>query len=265
MSGLHLKQKLASGGTAIGFFLQYTNNPAVVEALPDRGLDFVVVNIEHNSLDMGAFNGMQFALQTKGIACLVRIHNNDPWEVAKACDSFPDGVVIPYAENVEALKRMVAAVRCRPLKGEALERLITRGEWPSEKTRQYVEAKCANTLCCPMIESVKAVENLDAICSIPGVDAVFVGPNDLTVSMGIPEERDSPEFIAMMKTIVDTAAKHGVAAGGHFSQLSHAQRTIRQGGRFIPFSSDVRLISFGVADFLKALGAAQSAGAEKII
>jgi 4-hydroxy-2-oxoheptanedioate aldolase len=116
-----------------------------------------------------------------------------------------------------------------------------------------------------MIESVKAVENLDAICAIPGIDAVFVGPNDLTVSMGIPEERDHPDFIAMMQRIIDTAARHGVAAGGHFSQLAHAQRTIKQGGRFIPFSSDVRLITFGVADFLKAFGAGRSATEEKII
>jgi 2-keto-3-deoxy-L-rhamnonate aldolase RhmA len=265
MNGLRIKQKLAAGGTVFGFFLQYTNNPAVVESLPDHGLDFVVVNIEHNSLDMGAFNGLQYALQSKGIACLCRIHNQDPWEVAKACDAFPDGVVIPYAEDVEELKRIVAAARYRPLKGEALERLITKGEWPSEKTRAYIEAKCANTLCCPMIESVKSVANLDAICSIQGVDAVFVGPNDLSVSMGIPEERDSPEFIAIMQTIVDTAARHGIAAGAHFSQLSHAQRLIKQGGRFIPFSSDVRLISFGVADFLKALGATRSETVEKII
>ena len=264
MSGQRIQKKLASGETVIGMFLQFMTNPSVVESLPDEGLDFVVVNAEHNALDMGDFHGMQFALQTKGIATLARIHNRDPEEVAKACDAY-DGVVVPYAEDVEELKRLAAAAKYRPLKGEALERLITRGEWPSEKARQYIEEKCAHTLFCPMIESVKAVENLDAICSIPGVDAVFVGPNDLTVSMGIPEERDHPDFVAMMQRIIDTAARHGVAAGGHFSKLSHAQRTIKQGGRFIPFSSDVRLIAFGVTDFLKAFGADKAEAKDKII
>lgn len=265
MNGLRIKKKLAAGGTAFGMFFQYVDNPAIVEMLPDRGLDFVVVNAEHNALDMGCFHGMQFALATKGIACLLRIHNRDSEEVAKACDSFVDGVVIPYVEDVEELKRLVAAAKYRPLKGEGLERLITTGQWPSEKARRYVEDKCANTLCCPMIESVKSVENLDAICRIPGIDAVFVGPNDLTVSMGIPEERDNPAFIAIMQRIIDTAAKYGVAAGAHFSQLAHAQRLIRQGGRFIPFSSDARLIGFGVRDFLRDLGAEKGEAHEKVI
>lgn len=266
MNGAQIKRKLQAGGTVFGMFLQYVNNPGIIEVLPEKGLDFIVLNAEHNALDMGDFHGLQFALQSRGIACLMRIHNRDTEEVAKACDAFPDGVVIPYAEEVEELRRLAAAAKYRPLKGEALERLVRQGVWPSEATRQYVEAKCANTLFVPMIESVKSVENLDAICSIPGIDAVFVGPNDLTVSMGIPEERDNPAFVEIMQRIVDVAGRHGIAAGAHFSKLSHAQRLIKQGGRFIPFSSDARLIQHGTVDFLQALGAAQASRQnEKVI
>jgi 2-keto-3-deoxy-L-rhamnonate aldolase RhmA len=265
MSGLSLKQKLRDGKTVFGMFIQYVNNPSIVEVLPDRGLDFIVLNTEHNALDMGDFQGLQFALQTKGIACLVRIHNRDTEEVAKACDAFPDGVVVPYAEDVEELRRLAASAAYRPLKGEALERLVCHGQWPSDAARRYIEAKCANTLFVPMIESVKSVENLDAICSIPGIDALFVGPNDLTVSMGIPEERDHPAFVEIMQRIIDTAARHGIAAGAHFSKLSHAQRLIAQGGRFIPFGSDLRLIQQGTADFLKALGAGSADQRENVI
>ncbi len=264
MSSTRVKEKLANGETVFGIFLQYTTNPEAVNVLPDEGLDFVVVNTEHNALDMGDFHGMQFALRSKGIACLVRIHNRDPEYVAKACDTY-DGVVVPYVEDVEQTKRLVAAAKYRPLKGEALERVITAGEWPSEKTKAYIAQKCANTLFCPMIESPRSVENLDAICSIPGIDAVFVGPNDLTVSMGVPDERDHPEFIDIMQRIVDIAESHGVAAGAHFSNLAHAQRLIQQGGRFIPFSSDVRLIGAGIRDFLSVLGKEAAGGEEQVI
>jgi 2-keto-3-deoxy-L-rhamnonate aldolase RhmA len=166
---------------------------------------------------------------------------------------------------VEQLRRLAAAAKHRPLKGEALERLLADGEWPSDKTRAAVEAKCANTLFVPMIESVRAVENLDAICSIPGVDAVFVGPNDLTNTMGIPEQRDNPAFVETIQRIIDVAAKHGVAAGAHFSKLEHARRLIRQGGRFIPFSSDARLIQAGVPTFLAALRGTRIETKDKMI
>jgi 2-keto-3-deoxy-L-rhamnonate aldolase RhmA len=264
MSGKRVKEKLRRGERVFGMFLQYVNNPAVVEILPDEGLDFVVLNTEHNALDMGDFNAMQFALAAKGIAVLLRVHNRDTEEVAKACDSF-DGAVVPYAEDVEELRRLAAAAKYRPLKGEALDRVIKSGQWPSEKTRAYVENKCANTLFCAMIESPRSVENLDAICSIPGIDAVFVGPNDLTVSMGIPEERDNPEFIAICQRIIDTAARHGVAAGAHFSKLPHAQRLLKQGARFIPFSSDVRFIQNGVAESFKALRGSGAQVSDKVI
>ncbi len=80
-----------------------------------------------------------------------------------------------------------------------------------------------------MIESVLGVENLEKICAIPGVNAVFVGPNDLTTSMGIPNEYDHPDLIAMLQHIIDTANRSHVAAGCWFGKREQAERTIKQG------------------------------------
>jgi 2-keto-3-deoxy-L-rhamnonate aldolase RhmA len=124
-------------------------------------------------------------------------------------------------------------------KGEALEQVITEGKWPSEKTRRYVTGeKCVDTLFIPMIESVKGVENLDAICSIPGVDALFVGPNDLTTNMGIPNEYDHPDLIAMLQRVIDAGDRRHIAAGCWFGKTEQALRTIRQGARLVVFSND---------------------------
>ena len=241
MSGKQIKDKLAAGQTVFGTFLHYVTSPDVADVLSDQALDFVVLSTEHSARHMTDFVGLGRALSAKGIASPLRIHTRDPEDVAKACDAFPDGVVIPYVEDVEQAKRLVAAAKYRPLKGQALEKLITSGEWPSQQSWAYIQDKCANTLCCLMIESVQAIENLEAICSIEGVDVVFVGPNDLTVSMGIPEERDDQRFYDALARIVQIADKHGVAAGAHLSKLSHARRLIELGGRFIPFSGDMSL------------------------
>ena len=236
-----LKEKMMKGHTVFGTLIQHAVVPAIVDFIPDGSIDFVIVTAEHNALDIGDFMPLRYALAAKGIATLARTHSRDADDVAKVCDSF-DGVVIPYAEDVELIKRLAAAAVYRPLKGEALERAIKEGKWPSDKTRDYIEQKCADTLFVPMIESVKAVNNLDAICSIPGVSALFIGPNDMTTNMGIPNEYDNPEFIAVVQKVIDAADKRHIPAGSWFGKTEQQLRAIKQGARFICHSNDSSLL-----------------------
>lgn len=150
---------------------------------------------------------------------------------------------VPYVEDVEHAKRLAAAAVYRPLKGKALERVLKEGIWPSEKTRKYItEERCADTVFIPMIESVLGVENVEAICSIMGVNALFIGPNDLTTNMGIPNEYDSPELIKMIQRVIDAADRCHVAAGCWFGKPEQALRTKRQGARLIVYSNDSSIL-----------------------
>ncbi len=237
-----LKAKMLRGETVYGTLIQNAVTPALVDFLPENTLDFVIVSAEHNALDLAEFLPLRYALASKGIACLARTHSREPDDVSKVCDSF-DGAVVPYVEDVEHAKRLAAAAVYRPLKGKALEKVLTSGQWPSEKTRQYVtQEKCADTLFIPMIESVLGVENVDAICSIPGVNALFIGPNDLTTNMGIPNEYDSPELVKMIQRVIDCANSRHVAAGCWFGKPDQALRTIRQGARLVVYSNDSSML-----------------------
>jgi len=242
MGGQILKTKLKQGKTVYGTIFQHSVNPAMIDALPPNALDFVIVTSEHNALDLAEYLPLRHALAAKKITCLARIHSRDPADVSKVCDSY-DGVVVPYVEDYEHAKALAAAAVYRPLKGERLDRVLREGKWPNEETRQFVEKSNANTVFVPMIESVPAVENLDKICSVPGVDALFVGPGDLTVNMGIPKQYDHPELIAMIKKIIDIGARHHVAAGSWFGEREHVIRTIRQGARFVVYSSDTAMMT----------------------
>ena len=236
-----LKEKLMKGHTVYGTLVQHAVVPAIVDFIPDGSIDFVIVSAEHNALDIADFMPLRYALAAKGIACLARTHSRDADDVAKVCDSF-DGVVIPYAEDVELIKHLAAAAVFRPLKGVALDRAIKEGKWPSDKTRDYIEQKCADTLFVPMIESVLAMQNLDAICSIPGVSALFIGPNDMTTNMGIPNEYDHPDFIAVIQKVIDTADKRHIPAGSWFGKVEQQLRTIRQGARLVVYSNDSSML-----------------------
>lgn len=237
MSGKILKEKLMHGETVYGTLIQHAVNPGVADFIPPDTLDFVIFTAEHNALDLADFLPLSYALKAKGIACLVRTHSRDESDVAKVCDTF-DGVVVPYVEDFEHCKRLAAAAIYRPLKGEVLERVITKGEWPSEESREYVLKRNEETVFIPMIESVPAVEHLDEICSIPGVHAAFIGPGDLTCNMGIPGQYDHPDLIKMIKRIIDTADRHHVAAGSWFGTREQTLRTIKQGARLVVHSND---------------------------
>jgi 2-keto-3-deoxy-L-rhamnonate aldolase RhmA len=242
MDARTLKDKLIKGDTVYGTMIQHAVVPAIVDFLPPGAIDFVIVTAEHNALDIADFLPLRYALNAKGIACLARTHSREPDDVSKVCDSF-DGVVVPYVEDVEHCKRLAAAAVYRPLKGAALERLLSEGKWPSKKTEQYItEQRCRDTVFIPMIESLPGVENLDKICSIPGVHAVFIGPNDLTTNMGIPNEYEHPELVAIIKKIIDTADRHHVAAGCWFGKIEQAMRTVKQGARLVVYSNDTSMM-----------------------
>ena len=240
--GKILKDKLLQGKTVYGTLIQHAVTPAVVDFIPDNTLDFVIVTAEHNALDLAEFLPLRYALAAKGIACLARTHSRDPDDVSKTCDSY-DGVVVPYVEDIEHCRRLAAAAVYRPLKGKALERVLKEGVWPSPKTEKYVfEERCADTVFIPMIESILGVENVDEICAIPGVNALFIGPNDLTTNMGIPNEYDHPDLIAMIKKVIDAADRRHVAAGCWFGKPEQAARTIRQGARLVVYSNDSSML-----------------------
>jgi 2-keto-3-deoxy-L-rhamnonate aldolase RhmA len=247
VSGKALKDKLVKGERVFGTFFQHAVCPAVVDFLPPGALDFVIVTAEHNALDIADFLPVKYALNAKGIACLARTHSRDPDDVSKVCDSF-DGVVVPYVEEVAHAKALAAAAVYRPLKGRALQRVLDRNEWPSPATREYVtNVRCADTVFIPMIESLAGIENLDAICAIPGVHAVFVGPNDLTTTMGIPNEYDHPRLVEILKRIIDTADRRHVAAGCWFARTDQMLRTIRQGARLVVYSNDSAMMRDAMA------------------
>ena len=110
---------------------------------------------------------------------------------------------------------MVAAAKWRPLKGEAVERVIASGEHVSDATRAYLEENNKNSVAVIGIESKAAVDNLDNILHVPGIDGIFVGPNDMSISLGVPDQYDTEVYRSTVKHIIDTAEAHGVATLVH--------------------------------------------------
>jgi 2-keto-3-deoxy-L-rhamnonate aldolase RhmA len=223
------------------------------------GIDFVFVDTEHIPLDRQTLSYLCSTYQALGLPPVVRLPCNDPFEACKVLDAGAGGVIGPYLETAEQVRGLVGAVKWRPLKGRRLQEVQRDPAAMEPELRTYLEGRNGDKILIANIESVPAIEALDEICSVPGLDAVLIGPHDLSCSLGIPEQYDHPRFDEAVRTIFRIARAHGVGAGIHYwLGLEREIAWARAGGNLIMHSSDLasfsRTLKAEVQQLREALG-----------
>ena len=208
------------------------------------GIDFVFVDTEHIPLDRQTLSWICQTYQALGLPPVVRIPCNDPFEACKVLDAGAGGVIGPYVETAEQVRGLVGAVKLRPLKGRRLQEALRDRNTLEPELAEYLEKRNGDKVLIVNIESVPAIENLHEICSVPGLDAVLIGPHDLSCNLGIPEQYDHPRFDAEVKKIFRIAREHGVGAGIHFwLGLEQEIAWAKAGGNLVMHSSDLATFS----------------------
>ena len=257
MNGEQLKEKLRAGGVVYGTMLSMSRNPRWATPINDFGLDFVIIDSEHAPRGRSEIADLLASLSSADVVPMVRLPYPDGHRAAMELDAGAQGVLAPYCETVEEVKEVVGAVRWRNLKGEYLRRAMDTGEMPSEETRAYLQDRNRNNICIIGIESVPGMENLPDILEVDGVDAVFIGPNDLSTSLGIPDQLDHPDYEAALRKIIGLCRERNVAVLIHHQTVAMTEKWLREGARFVLYSSDARTVHNGFRqDFssIKAVG-----------
>lgn len=238
-----LIDKLKNGGNVYGTCITSTG-PMWPAAVKKTGVDFVFIDTEHVPLGRNELATLCQQFRHLGITPIVRIPCPDPYLACQAIDAGAKGIVAPYLESTEQILELVGATKYRPLKGEVLADHLS-GKAPiSPELEAYTAKYNAGNICIANIESVPAMEKLDELLSVPGLDAVFIGPHDLSVSMGLPEQYDHPEFEKAVTFIIHTARAKGIAIGIHFSLEPERQiQWMKEGANIVVHSFDVALFS----------------------
>lgn len=204
------------------------------------GIDFVFVDTEHVPLDRQTLSWICQTYSALGIPPVVRIPCNDPFEACKVLDAGAGGVIGPYVETAEQVRGLVGAVKYRPLKGARLEAALRDPQTLEPELRDYLEQRNGDKILIVNIESTPAIENLHEICAVPGLDAVLIGPHDLSCSLGIPEQYSHPRFDQAVRQILQVAREHGVGAGVHFwGGLEQEITWSKAGGNLVMHASDI--------------------------
>lgn len=226
-------------------------------AIQRAGLDFVFVDTEHVALDRETISWLCRTYAALGIAPIVRIPSPCPNAACQMLDGGAQGIVAPYVETVDQVRELVGAVKLRPLKGERLRAALNGRAELAPALRDYLDDRNSGNLCIVNIESVPAMEQLDAILAVEGLDVALIGPHDLSCSLGIPEQYDDPRFDRAVREIIGKARAAGVAAGIHlfYGNLEHELAWARHGANFILHSGDVFLVEQGLRHDLGVLRA----------
>ncbi|MFN8347403.1 MAG: aldolase/citrate lyase family protein [Spirosomataceae bacterium] len=238
-----LLQKLKNGQNVYGTCFTSTG-PMWPAAVKRAGLDFVFIDTEHIPLDRAELAKMCQIFRALGITPIVRIPEPNPFLACQVIDGGALGVVAPYLEYAAQIRELVGAVKFRPLKGEKLQRYLNGTEAMTETLQAYISTHNASNICIANIESVPALERLDELLSVPGLDAVFIGPHDLSVSLGLPEQYDHPDFEAAVRSIIHQTRAKGLSIGIHFSLEPERQiKWMKEGVNIVVHSFDVALFS----------------------
>lgn len=215
MNALELSQALKSGKRVYGTLI-VSPAPSWAPQIKRLGLDFVFIDTEHISLDRHQISWMCQTYRALNLAPLVRIPSPDPYLATMALDGGACGVITPYVESVEQVLMLRGAIKLRPLRGQKLQNILDGKEECNGELGQYIAEHNKENIFIINIESEPALNALDDILKVPGLDAVLVGPHDLSCSLGIPEQYHHPEFEKAVRTIFRKARAHNIGAGLHF-------------------------------------------------
>ena len=261
MNGAELKEKVHSGGIIYGTMLSMSRNPRWTTPMSQFGLDYVIIDTEHSPRGRDDIADFVAAFNFSGVVPIVRIPIPDSHYVTMALDAGAQGILAPYCETVDEVKEVVAAAKWRPLKGALVRKVIEEGKFPSQASKEYLEARNRNNVCIIGIESVPAIENLENMVKVPGIDAIFVGPNDLSISLGIPDQYDHPDYEAALRRILEVCKAANLPNLFHHQTIELSTKWLREGARFVLYSSDVRTMHNG---FRAEFGAIKEVGEELV-
>lgn len=251
-----LKRLLREGKPAWGVWTQL-GSANVAEALSQLDIDWILLDAEH-----GAAGVDQMMPQLRAVAAsaalgpdsppptaLVRVPTTEPIGIRRALDMGAGGVIVPLIKTAEEVAAAVAATRYPPSGTRGIGPFRASGYYTDH--RDYYENSADRTVFVAQIETRESVENLEQILEVPGLDAVLIGPADLSSAFGTYPDREAPEFLAAVARVAELATKAGVAAGYYCANGEEAALRRAEGFTMLSVSVDINLLTGGLRRALK--------------
>jgi 4-hydroxy-2-oxoheptanedioate aldolase len=216
-----------------GCFVTF-GSPGFAEYIAKMGFDFTLIDNEHGSMDQMTIENMIRASQCVGVPSIVRIPQNRPEYIQKSLDNGANGVQVPLTNTKEEVSEVVKASHFPPFGERGVAYLTRAGHYGMYPNRdEYLATANDEKIVSIHIETREAVENLDEILEVDGIDVFFIGPGDLSVAMGYGNQPNDPEFLKVVEECVRKITARGKIAGTYVGNVEQAERVIEWGCRYI--------------------------------
>jgi len=237
----YLKRTLNEGKVAFGPFMKFTD-PAAVEIMGFAGFDFVIIDAEHGPISMQNAQNMIRAAEIVNITPVIRVGNNDEALILRALDIGAQGIEIPQINSKPDAVRAVKSVKYSPQGERGVCRYDRAANYSSMDKFKYFESANKETMIIAHIEGVEGINNLDEILSVSGIDVIFIGPYDLSQSLGIPGQVNHLLVTDKMKEVVTKCRENNIAVGTFADDIQTAKKWISLGVQYMSFSVDVGIL-----------------------
>ena len=246
-----IKHKLKEGQVVLGSFLA-TSSPDVAEIMTLAGFDFLVIDGEHGPTGVSTTANMIRAIESRGGTAITRISDNNPTSILKTLDIGSYGIHVPQVHTKAEAEKMVKAAKYFPLgnRGAAYPRSSS---YALTDTNKYFALANEETMIIPHIESIEAVNNLQEIIDVEGIDVFFLGPIDLSQSLGVSGQFDHPLMLEAIDRVLEITNKKGVPAGILATTVEDVERRIKQGFKYITYATDSLLLGRTATNDIKAI------------
>jgi 2-keto-3-deoxy-L-rhamnonate aldolase RhmA len=248
------KDKLDKGELCIGLGLRIARTVEIGRVLGTCGYDFAFIDMEHSALSIDNAVQIGVACQDAGVTPLVRVPGYEHYLATRVLDAGAMGIVFPHVDTAEHAARLVSQCKYPPQGHRSAAGAMAQLNFQAVPQKEASELVNRNTLVIIMLETPQAIENVDAIAAVPGVDVLLIGSNDLCMEMGIPSQFDSPRLSQAVERTVAACRAHGKhpGFGGVYDEV-HARRFIEMGMRFVLAGSDLPLLMAGASARAKFL------------
>jgi len=239
----NLRDVLRTGGYVVGSWIN-SCSPVVAELMAAAGFDFLTVDVEHSAVDVPQVQMLLQAVCAGNPDCvpLVRLPSHDYATTKRYLDAGAMGVIAPLINSAEQAREVVQAAKYPPLGGRGVG--FCRANMYGMQLLKAVASANDQTLVCIQIEHLEGVRNIDEILSVPGIDAVLIGPYDLSASMGITGQFDNPKMADAKRRILEACHRHSVMPGIHVIQpdVDEVVQRFHEGYRLIAYSLDIAML-----------------------
>ncbi len=246
-----LRARLRNRETVLGCFLNL-GSPLTAEVVGLAGFDWVLIDLEHGAGREGDLLGQLQALEHTPAAPVVRVESHERQRAHRVLDLGACGVMFPRVNTAAEAATVVAAMRY-PREGVRGVAQMIRATQFGADFAEYQRQAAERLVCIAQIETPEAVENVEAIAAVEGVDVLFIGPSDLSMSMGIFGQLDHPDFLAALRRTAEAAARHGRTAGVLLREPGEMGKYRALGYRFLACGSDGGLLARAARNLAQAL------------